>query len=538
MDFDHIIIGAGSAGCVLADRLSACGRRRVLLVEAGGSDRRFWMRVPLGYGRTFFDPRVNWRLQTCADPGLNGRRGYWPRGRVLGGSSSINAMVFVRGLPEDFDDWEAQGNPGWGWADVAPVFRRLERFAGGDPGWRGRDGPLPVTDPGAQLHPTCADFLAAGVQAGLGRSADINGPDPEGVTTYQITTERGLRASAATAWLRPAMGRANLTVMTGALARRLTFEGTRATGVELRHRGQVVTARAHGGVILCAGAIGSAQLLQLSGVGAGERLAACGVAPVHSLPAVGRNLQDHLCIDHLYRARRPTLNDALGTPMRRVWAGLRYLATRAGPLALSLNQAGGFVRSDPGATRPDLQLYFSPLSYTRAPSGRRPLMHPDPFPGFLLGAQPCRPASRGHLEIRSPDPTAAPDIHPGSLSDPADLAALLAGARLLRRLAATPALAALIAQELSPGPTVTDDAALVEDIRARASTVFHPCGTCRMGPDPATSVVDARLRVHGLEGLRVVDASVFPAVTSGNTNAPTLMLAERGADLILEDTRA
>jgi choline dehydrogenase len=536
MEADYVIVGAGSAGSVLADRLSASGRHSVLVLEAGGSDRRFWLDVPIGYGKSFYDPRVNWMYRTEPEDALAGRRGYWPRGKVLGGSSAINAMVYVRGQPRDFDEWRARGNPGWGFDDVLPYFRKMEAASRGASAWRGGDGPLAVTDPTPDVHPLCEAFLRAGEALGYVRNADFNAPPWSGVGIYEITTRGGRRMSTARAYLHPAMRRGNVRVVTDALADRVRFEGTHARAVAFSRGGVVHEALAHRAVILAAGAIGSPAILQRSGVGPKRTLAALGISVVRDAPAVGANLQDHLCIDHLYRARVPTLNDALRPLLGKLAAGLRYLVARRGPLALSVNQAGGFVAAKAGGA-PDLQLYCSPLSYTRAPAGKRPLMSPDPFPGFLLSAQPCRPTSRGSIAITSREATTAPRIVPNSLSTSDDLAAMIEGSRLLRRLAATPALAAVIAEELAPGAAVQSDDALVDDIRRRAGTVFHPVGTCAMGPDTRDAVVDARLAVHGIAGLRVVDASIFPSLTSGNTNAPTIMVAERAADLIAEDAR-
>ena len=359
----------------------------------------------------------------------------------------------------------------------------------------------------------------------------------EGAALYQITTKGGRRASAARCYLRPAMRRANLKVETGAHVTRILFEGRRAVGVEYLRRGQPLRAMARGEVILSGGAINSPQLLQLSGIGPGAVLQRHGIGVLHDAPHVGRNLQDHLGVDALYRARVPSLNQELRPVLGKLWAGLRYVMTRKGPLSLSLNQGGGFVRVMEGAERPDLQLYFSPVSYTRAPAGTRPLMNPDPFPGFLLGFNPCKPTSAGYLQIRSPDPLAPPEMYGNYLDTDYDRAVMLAGFRLIRRIAQTPALSAVIEEEIMPGRHVDSDGDLADSIRETSWTVFHQCGTCRMGRDPAQSVVDARLRVHGVEGLRVADAAIFPTIPSGNTNAPAIMVGERASDLILQDAR-
>ena len=532
-DFDYVIVGAGSAGCVLANRLSADGRHKVALLEAGGSHRRFWIRTPIGYGRTFYDRRVNWMYLTEPDPGTDGRVSYWPRGKVLGGSSSINAMVYMRGQPGDFDDWAAMGNPGWGWHDVLPYFRRAEDYGPADDDYHGTGGPLHVADVSRELHPLCQVYLQACRELGFTPVRDLNGTDTECVGLYPITTRNGERESTATAYLDPARRRANLAVLTEAHATRVLFEGRRAVGVEFQRDGRRQQLRARAEVILAAGAVNSPQLLQLSGVGAGALLREHGIEVLQDQPNVGRNLQDHLGIDCLYRSRRPTLNDELRPWWGKLWAGMRYVLARRGPLALSVNQGGGMVRTRADLERPNLQLYFSPVSYLKAPPGSRPLMNPDPYPAFLLGHSVCRPTSRGHLHIRSADPFAAPLIHPNYLATEQDRFEMLDGLRFLRRLAATPAFAALIESELKPGPALQSDEELEADIRARCGTVFHPVSTCTMGPDPARSVVDPSLRVHGLERLRVIDASVFPAVTSANTNAPTIMVAEKGAELVL-----
>lgn len=532
-EYDFIIVGAGSAGCVLANRLSKDGRFTVLLLEAGGTDRTFWLTMPIGYGKAFYDKRYNWMYMTEPDAGLNGRRSYWPRGKALGGSSAINAMIFVRGHPTDFDGWAAMGNPGWGWNDVLPYFRKLESNDRGATEFRGADGPLRIESKNVDIHPVCDVFLEAGSQLGVARNPDFNGAELEGVGIYQITTKGGMRMSAARAYLRPALTRKNLRVETRALAQKILFDGKRATGIRYRRHGVELEARARRDVIISAGAINSPQLLQLSGVGPGALLQGLGIPVVAAREGVGHHMQDHLCIDYLYRSKVPTLNDQLSPLAGRLRYGLQYLATRRGPLSLGINHAGGFVRSDPGLSVPNMQLFFSPMSYSKAPPGKRPLMRPDPFSGFILAAQPTRPTSRGHLEIRSADPEAPPAIHPNYLSTEFDRAEMLAAARLVRCFAATPALASIIAEEVEPGAALQSDEALLDDCRARAGTVYHPVGTCRMGPDPAVDVVDTSLRVHGLEGLRVADASIFPTLTSGNTNAAAIMTGEKAADLIL-----
>jgi choline dehydrogenase len=535
-EVDYVIVGAGSAGCVVAGRLAATERFRVLLLEAGPKDTSPWIHLPIGYGMSFYNPNVNWMYSTEPVAGLDGRRIYQPRGKVIGGSSSINAMVYSRGQASDFDAWVAMGNPGWGWAEVLAAYRRIEAHALGDSPWHGGNGPLGVADISHAVHPLTHVFVEGGKQAGFGFNPDLNGETIEGIGYYQINTKGGLRMSAARAWLWPVMRRGLLRVETGALVTRIDFEGKRAVGVTFEQGGRTRTVRARREVILAGGAINTPQVLQLSGVGPTEALARHGIPVVHHLPAVGAHLQDHACYDHVYRANRPSLNDELLPLLGKIRVGLRYLLTRGGPLSLSVNQGGGYVRSTPDAPVPDIQLYFSPLSYERATPGVRALTKPDAFSGFSMSISPCMPTSEGEIALASPDPHVAPLIKARYLDTEEDRRMALIGARILRRLAATPALAAIIAAEIKPGLDCISDADLAADLRARAYSVFHPCGSCRMGPDPATSVVDARLKVHGLEGLRIIDASIFPKVTSGNINAPAMMVGERCADFILAGT--
>ncbi|WP_149738593.1 GMC family oxidoreductase N-terminal domain-containing protein [Rhizobium sp. RU20A] len=530
--FDYIVVGAGSAGCVLADQLSRSGANSVLVLEAGGSDNSFWIKTPIGYGRTFFDPRINWMYRTEPDPETGGRIGYWPRGKVLGGSSSINALVYCRGLPGDFDDWEEAGAAGWNWNRVRAHYEQIESRVLADGTIEG-NGPLFVTDVRHDTHPCNRHYFAMARDLGLPVTEDCNGPFPEGVTRYRITTRRGGRWSAADAFLRPALTRANVTLIQNCMVERILFEGRRAVGVSVRTTQGMETFQAGRDVIVSAGAVNSPKLLQASGIGPQALLARLGIPVIMANQNVGANLQDHLGISYYYKANEATLNSVLAPRWGKMLQGMRYLLTRRGPLSLSVNQCGGFVRSREGLARPDQQLYLNPLTYTTGPANNRPKIRPDPFPGFILSFQPTRPTSRGRIEIISPDPSDAPRIIPNSLSTEKDLDDVIAGGRLIQRMAATPAMRGFIKEAMAPDVRALDDGGILEDFRLRCGSVYHPVSTCRMGRDAASGVTDSALRVFGVTGLRVVDASAFPSITSGNTNAPTIMLAHRAADLIL-----
>jgi choline dehydrogenase len=538
-EYDYIIVGAGTAGCVLASRLTASGAHRVLLLEAGGSERSLWIQVPVGYARTFHDPRYNWMYEAEPDPALDNRRAHWPRGKVLGGSGSINAMVYIRGQPGDFDDWAAAGNPGWSYKEVLPYFIRLEDHCLGASEYHGAGGPMQVSEVSSVAHPLCHTFLAACGALGIPTTPDFNAAQPEGAGFWQVAIHKGVRVSTASAYLRPAMRRANLDVQLHALATRVLFDGTRARGVEYERAGARHEVRARREVLLCGGTINSPQLLELSGVGDARLLQRLGVPVVADSPAVGSGLQDHLAVSYFYRSRVPTLNDELAPFFGKVKAALRYALTRRGPLSMSVNQAGAFLRSRPEYTRPNLHIYFNPASYSTTTAGaKRRLTNPDPWPGFLMSFNTCRPTSRGTVHIRSADPRVSPAIVPNSLSTAADVQDVFDGAKLVRGIAAAAPVAAVTDSERQPGAAVQSDAEVLADFRQRAGSVFHASCTCAMGADPRSAVLDSRLRVRGVGALRVADASAFPNVTSGNTNTPTVMLAEKAADLILEDSRA
>lgn len=530
---DYIVVGAGSAGCVLANRLSANGKHTVCLLEAGPPDRSPWIHIPIGYGKTMFHKVLNWGYYTEPDPNMLNRRIYWPRGRTLGGSSAINGLIYIRGQRRDYDAWAAAGNPGWSWEDCLPYFRKLENNDLGAGPTRGTEGPLNATSIKTP-HPLVEGLIGAAGALGLPHVTDFNSGDQEGVGYYQLTTRNGRRCSTAVAYLRPARGRANLRIETGAHAMAVLFEGSRACGVRYRQDGQVRTLRARREVILCAGALQSPQLLQLSGVGPAALLRRFGIGVVRDLPGVGENLQDHLQIRLIYETRQPiTTNDQLRTLHGRAAMGLQWLLFRGGPLAVGINQGGLFCRVDPASATPDTQFHFATLSADMA-GGK---VHP--FSGCTYSVCQLRPSSRGTVQLRGADPFEAPAMQPNYLSTELDRRMTVAAVKYARRLAATEPLAGLMKREFRPGPDVRSEDEILHFCREYGATIFHPSGTAKMGPrsDPM-AVVDERLRVHGVSGLRVVDCSIMPTLVSGNTNVPVVMLAERAADFILQDLHA
>jgi choline dehydrogenase len=526
-EFDFIVVGAGSAGCVLANRLSASGRHSVLLLEAGGEDNDPWIHIPLGYGKHFSNPKVNWLYKSEADEKTGSRSIAQPRGKVLGGTSSINGMVYVRGQREDYDEWRDLGNAGWGYADVLPYFRKAEDNQRGEDEYHGVGGPLSVSDP-VDRHPMCEAFFEAAEACGYPRNADINGAMQTGFGYNQLTQRRGRRCSTAVAYLRPARKRSNVAVATDAHALRILFSGTRASGIEYLQGGTRHTAHARVEVILAAGAFGSPQLMQLSGLGPAPLLRDLGIEVVADMPGVGANLQDHYNGRLVFEcAEACTLNDVVASPFRKVREGLRYFLMRKGFLTMGASTATGFVAADGGA-RPDVQIGL--VLYSTDKFGDT--LHP--FSGFTLLVRLLKPESRGTVMIRSADPLAPPAIRPNYLATAKDCDVLVAGMKIAQRLADAAPLNRYVGREHEPAQRFTHDDEWLQYLRTRGGISFHPVGTCRMGQDKH-AVVDERLRVRGIGGLRVVDASIMPTLVSGNTNAPTIMIGEKGADMILQD---
>jgi len=529
-EFDYIIVGAGSAGCVLANRLSADGKHSVLLLEAGPKDSNLWIHVPLGYGKLFKDKTVNWMYQTEPEPGLDGRTIFQPRGKVLGGSSSINGLLYVRGQHEDYDRWRQHGNGGWGYDDVLPYFKKAENQARGADEFHGVGGPLPVSD-SRHGDPLSDAFIAAAAETGIPVNSDFNGATQEGAGWFQTTTRNGERASTAVAYLRPAKGRKNLHVETSALAQRILLEGRRAVGLEYRKEGGLRTARARREILVSSGAYNSPQLLQLSGVGPAELLKKHGIEVVLDAAGVGNDLQDHMQIRVVMRCSQPiTLNDIVNHPLRRIMAGARYAAFRKGPLTIAAGTSGAFFKTNPRLATPDIQIHFLPFSTDKM--GEK--LHA--FSGFTASVCQLRPESRGSLRIKSADPSVPPEIRINYLATETDRRANVEGLKILRKILHAPALRPFVVDEYDPGAKVVSDEDLLVHCRRRGSTIYHPTSTCRMGNDPL-AVVDQRLKVRGIEGLRVVDGSIMPDLVSGNTNAPIVMIAEKASDMILQDAR-
>ncbi|MBL8341518.1 MAG: choline dehydrogenase [Rubrivivax sp.] len=529
MEFDYVIVGGGSAGCVLAGRLSEDPGVSVALLEAGGPDKSVLIHCPAGLAVMAKQKAINWAFQTVPQPGLNGRRGYQPRGHVLGGSSSINAMIYMRGQPEDYDAWAAEGNPGWGWADVLPWFKRAEHNERGADPYHGSGGPLNVMDlvsPNAILP----DFVEAGRQAGYPINADFNGATQEGIGAYQVTHRNGERFSAAKAYVTPHLGRPNLTVFTGTRTLRVLLESRRAVGVEALRGTERITVRARAEVLLSAGALQSPQLLLLSGIGAPEELQRHGIAVAHALPGVGRHLHDHVDVVQVVLA--PEARSTFGLTASGAWRVLQGIGEwrrhRRGMLTTNFGEAGGFIKSRPGEATPDLQLHF--VIAKLVDHGRKTVLGH----GYSCHVCVLRPKSRGSLTLASADPLAAPLIDPNFFGEADDLARLVRGFKLMRSLLSQPALARYGGRESPTSAGATTDAAIEQFIRNYADTIYHPVGSCRMGPGGPGSlnVVDHELRVHGIERLRVVDASIMPSIVSGNTNAPAIMIGEKAAAMV------
>ncbi|MEQ8655348.1 MAG: choline dehydrogenase [Kiloniellales bacterium] len=531
LEADYVVIGAGSAGCVLANRLSADPNNRVVLLEAGGKDWNPWIHIPVGYFKTMHNPSVDWCYRTEPDPGLNGRQLDWPRGKVLGGSSSLNGLLYVRGQAEDYDRWRQMGNEGWGWDEILPLFKAAEDQERGEDEYHGVGGPLSVSNMRLR-RPICDAWLAAAQRAGYPFNTDYNGAKQEGVSYFQLTSRNGRRCSAAVAYLKPAKQRQNLQIVTRAHTTAVVFDGDRAVAVAYRDgSGREQQVRARREIVLSAGAIASPQILMLSGIGDPEQLKTHGIEVRRAAAAVGKGLQDHLQARLIFKCNEPTLNDEVRSMMNKMRIGLKYMLFRAGPMTMAASLATGFMKARPGVETPDIQFHIQPWSADSPGEG----VHP--FSAFTASVCQLRPESRGEIRLKSADPKDYPTIHPNYLATETDCATIVEGIKIARNIAALPPLASKISEEFRPGPDVEGDDALLQWARDSATTIYHPTGTCRMGVDEG-AVVDPRLRVRGVKGLRIADCSIMPEIVSGNTNAPAIMIGEKCARMVLEDAAA